>query len=285
MTGEAAGGGSEASGPPRLGVASLGMYDFPPLEAANDTLWSAIAARLSVAGLKRVAFTLDRARPLDAIWRDPRLLLAQTCGYPLVTSLAGVVVPVATPVYDLPGCDGPWYRSVIVVRADEPASDLGELRGRRLAVNARDSNSGMNLVRATVAPFAVSGRFFGAVRVTGSHLASLAAIASGEADVAGIDCVTFGLLRRHRPAALATLRVLGATAPSPGLPLVTAAARRAPERSALLDALLEVAGDPALAAARHALAITGFVPLTLADYEPVAALEREAIAARYDMLA
>jgi hypothetical protein len=31
-------------------------------------------------------------------------VLAQTCCYPLATALAGVVTPVASPVYDLPGC-------------------------------------------------------------------------------------------------------------------------------------------------------------------------------------
>ncbi|MGC8469447.1 MAG: phosphate/phosphite/phosphonate ABC transporter substrate-binding protein [Acetobacteraceae bacterium] len=261
------------------------MYDFPPLAAANDALWHAIASRLAASGFTSVPYTLDRARPLEVIWRDPDLLLAQACGYPVVTSLAGLVETVATPIYDVPGCDGPCYRSVIVIREDDPARVIADFRGRRAAINGRDSNSGMNLLRALVAPIAGAGRFFAAVRVTGSHLASIAAVASGEADVAGIDCVTYGLVSRHHPARLGGLRVLATSPPCPGLPLITAASRSAAERAAMLAALRDILEDPGLAPARAALSLVGFVPMTLADYAPVTALARAAIAAGYETLA
>jgi hypothetical protein len=40
------------------------------------------------------------------VWTDPRLLLAQTCGYPYVMALKekGIRV-VATPLYDAPHCE------------------------------------------------------------------------------------------------------------------------------------------------------------------------------------
>ncbi len=277
------GGGAARRG--RTACASLGMYDFPPLEAANDALWHAVASRLAASGFTAVPYTLDRARPLEAIWRDPDLLLAQACGYPVVTSLAGLVETVATPIYDIPGCDGPCYRSVIVVRDADPARAVADFRGRRAAINGRDSNSGMNLLRALVAPFAAGRRFFGGVRVTGSHLASIAAVASGEADIAGIDCVTYGLVSRHHPERLHGLRVLATSPLCPGLPLITAASRGATERAAMLAALQDIVQDPALAPARAALSLAGFVPMTLADYAPVTALARAAIAAGYETLA
>lgn len=43
-------------------------------------------------------------------------------------------------------------QSAIVVRADHPAETLAELRGSRWVVNEAASNSGMNLLRAAVAP-------------------------------------------------------------------------------------------------------------------------------------
>jgi len=108
--------------------AALPMYDFPQLTGATDALWSAIAARLTERGVAAPT-ALTRGVPLDDLWADPALLLAQTCGYPLVTTLAGRVTLVATPCYRADGCDGAWYRSAIVVRASDSASSLADLRG------------------------------------------------------------------------------------------------------------------------------------------------------------
>ncbi len=87
-------------------IANLGMYDPLWLQAANDALWAAIRTRLGVHGYSGMSDDLDRARPLAAIWHDPRLLVGQTCGYPLMTQLGAAVTVIGTPVYDLPGCDG-----------------------------------------------------------------------------------------------------------------------------------------------------------------------------------
>ena len=46
---------------------------------------------------------------------------------------------------------------------------------------------------------ASGGRFFSRVVTSGSHPASVAAVARGEADVAAIDCVTYALLDRYLP--------------------------------------------------------------------------------------
>ena len=266
-------------------TASLGMYDFPWLAAATDAFWEALARRLIACGLNRVPQQLDRARPLGAIWRDPDLLLAQTCGYPLVTELGGSVTVVATPVYTACGCDGANHRSLIVVAAASGATRPADLRGGRVAVNGHDSNTGMNLLRALVAPLARDGRFFAEVVTTGSHLASLAAVAGGQAEVAAIDCVTHALVRRHEPARVEGTRVLTATASSPALPLITRAPCPPDELEALRRALAACIADPDLAEARHALLLDAFVALPENAYGSVAALEASAVAAGYPMLA
>ncbi|WP_152613194.1 PhnD/SsuA/transferrin family substrate-binding protein, partial [Inquilinus limosus] len=91
----------------------------------------------------------------------------------------------------------------------------------------------------------------------------------GEADIAAIDCVTYALLQRHRPGATAGLRVIGRTAPAPGLPFVTR--RDAPDRTveALRAALCGALADPALAGARAALLIEGIEILGEADYDAI----------------
>jgi len=247
-------------------IAALCMYDLPELEEANDRIWTAIAQRLRDEGVAGVPRRLTRGAPLTALWADPSLLLAQACGYPLMTDLAGQVRFVATPRYAAPGCRGPFHRSAVVVRVLERAQGLAELAGARLALNDETSGTGMNLLRALVAPLAGGRPFFGEVAVTGSHLASAEAVAGGTADLAALDCVTWAHLRRLRPTLAAQLRVLTWSAESPGLPLITARQTDEATLAALARALAEVARDPKLAGARRELLLDGFSDLPEARY-------------------
>ena len=121
-----------------MNLATLPMYDLPELRQATDALWAAIAARLKHRGVAAPE-ALSRGPALAAMWVDHRLLLGQTCGYPLVTSLAGKVVLIATPFYLADGCEGACYRSAVVVRKTDGAASLADLRGRRCAVNERNA--------------------------------------------------------------------------------------------------------------------------------------------------
>ena len=261
-------------------IASLPMYDLPELRPHTDALWQVLRGLLGADGLNAP----DRLRhpvELDRHWRDPRLLLSQSCGYPLLCLPPRVRV-VATPCYDAPGCAGASYRSAVVVRQDDPIATLEALRHKRCALNGRDSNSGMNLLRALLAPLANKQPFFARVIETGSHVASLDAVAGGRADVAAIDCVTWALLRRHRPSAVAGLRVLDWTAACPGLPLVTAADDRG--RDALRRARGLAMREPFLVEHRRALLIDGMEVLAEDAYAAVRVLETDAVAAGYPVL-
>ncbi len=261
------------------------MYDLPELQAANDALWAAIAERLVAQGVEGVPDRLTRDIPLEAVWTDPGLLLGQTCGYPLVASLGQRVRVVATPRYTAPGCDGALYRSALIVRASDPAIGLADLRGRAAAVNDPASNSGMNLLRVEIAPLAHGASFFAAVTITGGHVASVAAVAEGRADLAAIDCITWAHLQRLRPDTTKALRVIAWTKATPGLPLIAAVTIDATLLAALRQALAEVAHDPALAALRDALLLDGFETLPNTAYDAILALERDAIAQGYPTVA
>ena len=266
-------------------LACLPMYDFPERRAAHDALWQAIAERLRRAGVPDVPDGLTRSEDLPALWRDPTLLLGQSCGYPLMTGLAGQVHLVATPSYRAPGCQGALHCSAIIVRAEDEAADLPALRGRRCAINGWDSNTGMNLLRAAIAPFATHGVFFRSVTVSFSHRNSLSQVASGAVDVAAIDCVTLEQLRRLEPALVAKTRVLAWTEPTPALPLICSAATDAPTLEALRAALADVAAAPALSAIREALLIDGFIELPIDAYAGVLSLQADAVARGYPLLA
>lgn len=260
-------------------VATLPMYDLPELHAANDAFWMGVSERLRAWGIDAPK-VLTRGADLDTIWLDAGLLLAQTCGYPLVTTLKDKVSLLATPEYSAPGCEGPLYRSAIVVRAADGSAGLSSLRGRRCAVNGAASNSGMNVLRAAVAKLANGGRFFSEVVWTGSHAGGVDAVAEERADVAAIDCVTWAHLQSFRPAVTDRLRVLEWTAATPGLPLITSCHTDAATRDALLHALEDVVQE----LASTVLLITGFARLPMAAYETIRTLEQEAASRSYPCL-
>jgi ABC-type phosphate/phosphonate transport system substrate-binding protein len=267
---------------PKL-VASLGMYDFPWTANANDALWSAMAERLRASGLD-APDALSRGADLNAVWRDPNLIFGQTCGYPYVTALRGKAALVATPIYAFPGCEGASHSSVIVANG-RTGRALASFAGARAAINAVDSNSGMNLFRAAIAPLARGRPFFAQVIATGSHEASLAALAAGEADVAAVDCVSFALLRNGRPDLIDSVAVIARTPSSPALPFIMSADLGRLHLDAARAALFGALKDPALAAARATLGLAGAEILGDADYQRVAQLEQAAIAAGYSALA
>lgn len=267
-------------------LASLAMYASPPpLAEATALLWEFLSKALRQAGLGEVPDTLDEAVDYHQAWTRPDLLLAQTCGFPYVKYLRGKVRLVATPVYGYPGCDGPLMRSFIVVARESAVQSLEDLRGTRAAINQPGSNSGSNLFRAAIAPLSRHGRFFALVIETGSHRNSIAAITTGSADVAAIDCITYGNVLRFDPESLAGIRILTQTVSGPGLPLITRADASDADVALLRQALQQALTEPSLAAARDILCLKDFAVLSDADYEPLAELERQAQRQGYPVIA
>lgn len=266
-------------------TAALAMYDLPELRSATDSWWSAIARALRAEGFRDVPTALDRSRPVQAVWRDPALLLTQTCGYPLTHDFANTLTAVAVPTYAAEGCAAGRYRSAFVVRDDDPATALIDLRGRRAAANGPDSQSGCNVLRAAAAPLAEAGRFFAEVVWSGAHRASVAAVRTGTADVAAIDAVTFALLRRYAPAETDGLRVLGWSAEAHALPYATRRGVDADTRSRITTALLNAAGDPDVTAARDELLLAAMTPIDDGAYAPIPEMRRTAERLGYPELA
>lgn len=268
----------------KRGVASLGMYDHPAQRAANDRLWANVAWRLRARGIAAPE-RLDRTRPVETLWQDPALLLGQACGYPLVSDPALRLRVVGVPVYAAPDCADGAHRSYLIGRVSDGDVGLAAYRGRRAAINARHSNSGYNLFRAAIAPHAIDGAFFAMVIETGSHRASLDAMREDRADLAAIDALSYAAVRRFEPEATSGLRIVGTTAASPALPLVTAATTSIATLAALRVALAEAIADPALAAACDALFLRGILPGGVERYAAIRDLEIAAIIAGYPVIA
>jgi ABC-type phosphate/phosphonate transport system substrate-binding protein len=266
-------------------IAALPMYDFPELRADHDALWDAVSKYLVAAGVSGAPGHLTRNVGHAETWGDPRLLLGQGCEYPLAKSFADTVRLVASPCFVAPGCDGATYRSAIVVREDDPAATLADLCQRRCVINEADSNSGMNLLRATLAPLAKGRRFFQSVQHSGSHLRSAEMVGDGRADVAALDCVSLAHFRRLYPSITAKLRILDWTVDSPSLPLITARGTTDDVLQKLRSSLSAVLADPALKSVRERLLLENFDVAPRDDYAVVLGLERRAAEQGYPVLA
>jgi ABC-type phosphate/phosphonate transport system substrate-binding protein len=265
-------------------IAAFSMYDLPQLSSATDAFWRAIAQRLENAGLSDVPLSLTRSEDHANAWRHPNLLLGQACGYPLMKQFRNAVRIIATPVYTSPGCDGPHHCSVFISNMKAGRQRLHDLRGGICAVNGYDSNTGMNLLRAAIAPLARGKSFFDSVLVTGSHLASLKAVADGRADLAAIDCVSFTHFQRFESSLAARVARIGPSMRTAAPPFITAAETDDAARAILREALSNVAADPGLEPVRRALSIGGFEFLDETDYELALRIEEAAAAAGYPEL-
>jgi ABC-type phosphate/phosphonate transport system substrate-binding protein len=265
-------------------IAALPMYDFPELQDAHDQLWAALARRLVAGGVSGVPKHLARDLGHRETWRDPGLLFGQACEYPILKSFRESLRMIARPRYTAPGCDGESYRSAVLVRVDNSADCLADLRNGRCVVNEPDSNSGMNLFRAALAPVAGGSRFFSSIRFSGSHRRSVELLAASEADVTAVDCVTFAHLQRLRPALTAYVKVIGWTPSSPSLPFVTSQLASEVTCQALRSAIKDVFDDSLLAQVRELLLLGGVDLAPDPGCTRILELEREAERWRYPTL-
>jgi len=116
--------------------------------------------------------------------------------------------------------------------------------------------------------------FFGRVVVTGSHEASVAAVAAGACALASIDAVTYALLAACRPRALAGTRLLSWTEEAPAPPFVTRHTESDALCAAMGEALEALLGDPAASEARRAVRLEGVERIPTSAYARIEAMEK-----------
>ena len=239
-------------------IASLGMYDFGPVMAVNDRLWALIRDRLRAGGIDAPdALTRGEGAYWQA-WQSPDLLLSQTCGYPFRARLQGKVTYVGTPDFGVDGCAPGYYRSVLVARADDPRSTIADFDGARFAYNEALSQSGWAAPQTHAAKLGI--RLPPALQ-TGGHRLSAEAVATGRADIAALDAVTYRLLATHTPE-MSALKVVGLTDPTPGLPFITALGRDPdPIHAATRDAIAALTAED-----RDILGLRGLVRIPVESY-------------------
>ncbi len=218
-------------------IAALPMYDWPECRQDTDALWQGWRDALRRRGVDAPQ-ALTRTGDLQALWRSPNLLLAQTCWGPMEAGLAGHVRVVGQPDYSAyEGGEGAYYSSVIVMRKDVAGPDVAasdmaapedgrarlspdRMRGKRLAYNEALSRSGFLALIQDLKEVGEAADLFAEKLETGGHRASLEAVRDGRADVCAVDCRSWAMAQRFEPG-VDGLRVVGWTARRLGLPYIT----------------------------------------------------------------
>ena len=209
-------------------IASLPMYAQPANRAAHDALWALIRDGLRDRGVTAPE-TLDHDINHVESWGHPDLVLGQICNLPYRAEFRDRVTLIGTADYDLPDCPPGHYYSHVVTRT-EPV----DLVTARFACNDLMSHSGYGTAQRWAQD---RGLVFTSALVTGSHRASMAAVAAGVADLAVIDAQTWWIAAQE-DGITDGLHIIGHTAPSPGMTFITRPGQEpAPYFAAVNDAI------------------------------------------------
>ena len=248
------------------GVVGLPMYDGVLPRSVSDAFYELLVSKIE-SKLLRMPVTVSRDISLHELWTHKDLLLAQTCGFPLVTKYQTDVKLVASPSYSCEGCGQNTYKSAIITRQNHPHirhSIHLTTHPIVLAVNSFDSFSGWLMLLSSLQAIAHNASItISRILVTGSHMSSIQAVTSGAADIAAIDCVTLHLAAKNNLIDSSCLNILTYSKEAPTLPYIT----RKDTSDETLDALQYALRASVASGGAMAACISGFsTSTTLADY-------------------
>lgn len=242
---------------------SLAMYDFPHIRWAWEKFYRQFAGIARDYGLS----------PPDLIWGEEALdwggdvFLAMCCGAPFRNIFFDHLELVGTLDFGLVEGHPGYYYSEILCAPQWLGVERGTAEKAKpasappvLAANDPGSQSGYH------APLIALGEagIHPEIRLSGSHQASLEMLRAGKADFCGIDAQSFRFICECAPE-LGDMPHWGRTAPTPGLPLVSARREEAPIiAQALRDCVAGLEGKTAAA-----LHIQGMVEIEREAYMAV----------------
>lgn len=107
---------------------------------------------------------------------------------------------IGTPLYLCDFCTEGLYASPILVRKTDDRRSLSQFNGSSLAFNDTASQSGFNALKTLLVEENLIDQrgttFFSDSVLTGSHRASMQAVANGIADMCAVDPVSWALAQR-----------------------------------------------------------------------------------------
>jgi phosphonate transport system substrate-binding protein len=171
------------------------------------------------------------------------------------------------PVFDDERNQGkPVYFCDVVVRNNAPMHAFSELEGGSWAYNDACSLSGYYSLLNKLAESGADERFFDDILCSGSHLDSIEAVLSGEADAAAIDSNVLRIRLREVPALRKKLRVIESWGPYPIQPVVVSSALHPELRERVRAAFLATEHDQHTRRTLKQFGLSRFVTVGQEDY-------------------
>src|SRR5215212_1376187 len=160
----------------------------------------------------------------------------------------------------------PVYFCDVVVRRDAPIHAFSELEGGSWAYNDACSLSGYYSLLNKLARSGADENYFDNLYCSGSHLNSIEAVLSGEADAAAIDSNVLRIRFREAPDLRYKLRVIESWGPYPIQPVVVSTVLNPELKQRLRAAFLATEQDQQTRRTLKQFGLSRFVAADLEDY-------------------
>lgn len=228
---------------------------------------------------RRLGCSVDVVQGADDPLTDPELVgdrwdLLFLCGLPLMRYAQRVphqLRPLVAPVMEQARYGGqPVYFSDVVVRSDRPLRTWDDLAQTVFCYNDRGSHSGYSRVGYELHQRALDWGFFRQKLESGSHLRSLDAILTGQADCAALDSTVLDHALRADPILSQKIRIVISLGPSP-MPPIAIAQRLGQDMVQTWQAAL-LQPDATLQQQLAQAGIQRFAAVDYGTYEPVLAM-------------
>ncbi|MGB1356231.1 MAG: phosphate/phosphite/phosphonate ABC transporter substrate-binding protein [Candidatus Puniceispirillaceae bacterium] len=238
------------------------MYLAPPSRAA----FAALADWMHAA----MAGVTDGQDPVKGTTGD--FVVGQVCGITLATAPPGRFHYLATPVMDDDAVPAGHYNSLIIAPREGGIDQLAEFDPARHRAVINEPGSFSGAITFTAHLRKAVGHELITPLLSGCHLASVAMVAAGRAQLAAIDRVSFALAGATRPGDVAAVQVIDETAFYPGLPFVADGALPSDAVARLRDRLLDFRSHPAWREMAEILRLRDLTILDAADYDIMATI-------------
>ena len=242
------------------GAIKLDMYLAPPSEVAFAVLGERMKAALEQNGVD-----------LDGTF-DAGFAVGHVCGITFAMAPEGRYRYLATLVADSPELPTGYYDSLLVATAKGGLSSPADFdpARHRAVINEPGSFSGSLTFAAYMQ--AAHGTSLGDEMLSGAHLKSIAMVATGEADFAAIDRISFSLARHAVPQDVDGVSVIGHTASHPGIAFVADDGLPDLVVRKLRATIMEFRDDPAWLELQFLLSVSDITVLDPARYAPMASV-------------
>jgi phosphonate transport system substrate-binding protein len=169
----------------------------------------------------------------------------------------------------------PFYYAYTLVPAKSPAKTLADLRGKTFAFTDPNSNTGRLVPAYTIArEFGQPPEtFFGKVKFSWSHDASIDQVNAGVVDGASVDSLIYDYIAKRYPARVANVRILAKSIPFGIPPFVSTRASDPRVKKKLQEILLRMHEDPEGKKILDGIMIERFIVPKDSDYDAVRDME------------